>query len=35
MQKTGVSMNSGVQWRFYGGPVDVESDLLNMKTSFK
>jgi hypothetical protein len=30
MQKTGVSMNSGVQWRFYGGPVDVESDLLNM-----
>lgn len=30
MQKTGVSMNSGVQWRFYDGPVDVESDLRNI-----
>ena len=30
MQKTGVSMNSGVEWRFYNGPVDVESDLRNI-----
>lgn len=29
-QKTGVSMNSHVDWRFYSGPVDVESDLLNL-----
>ena len=26
-QKTGVSMNSGVEWRFYAGPVDVESEF--------
>jgi len=29
-QKTGVSMNSGVEWRFYAGPVDVESELMNL-----
>jgi hypothetical protein len=29
-QKTGVSMNSHVDWRFYSGPVDVESELLNL-----
>jgi len=29
-QKTGVSLNSHVDWRFYSGPVDVESDLLNL-----
>jgi len=29
-QKTGVSMNSGVEWRFYAGPVDVESELRNI-----
>jgi hypothetical protein len=29
-QKTGVSLNSNVDWRFYSGPVDVESDLLNL-----
>jgi hypothetical protein len=28
--RTGVSMNSGVDWRFYAGPVDVESDLFNL-----
>jgi len=28
--KTGVSLNSGVDWRFYHGPVDVESDLFNL-----
>jgi len=26
----GVSLNSGVDWRFYSGPVDVESDLFNL-----
>ena len=30
MQKTGVSMNSGVDWRFYDGPIDVDSDLKNI-----
>ena len=30
MQKGGVSMNSGVEWRFFSGPVDVESDLRNI-----
>ena len=30
MQKTGVSLNTGVDWRFYGGPIDVESDLKNI-----
>jgi hypothetical protein len=29
-QKTGVSINSHVDWRFYSGPVDVESDLFNL-----
>jgi hypothetical protein len=29
-QRTGVSMNSGVDWRFYAGPIDVESDLKNL-----
>ncbi len=29
-QKMGVSINSHVDWRFYSGPVDVESDLLNL-----
>jgi hypothetical protein len=28
--RTGVSMNSNVPWRFYAGPIDVESDLLNL-----
>ena len=29
-QKKGVSLNSNVDWRFYYGPVDVESDLFNL-----
>ncbi len=29
-QRGGVSMNSNVDWRFYDGPVDVESDLKNI-----
>lgn len=29
-QKTGVSLNSGVDWRFNYGPVDVESELRNI-----
>ena len=29
-QKNGVSINSNVDWRFYYGPVDVESDLFNL-----
>lgn len=29
-QKVGDSMNSNVDWRFYNGPVDVESDLFNI-----
>ena len=33
MQKSGVSLNSGVDWRFYDGPVDVESDLLNINNA--
>ena len=28
--RTGVSLNSGVDWRFYAGPIDVESDLFNL-----
>jgi hypothetical protein len=32
-QKKGVSLNSHVDWRFYYGPVDVESDLLNLNRS--
>lgn len=30
LQKSGVSMNSNTPWRFYSGPVDVESDLRNL-----
>lgn len=30
MQKNGVSMNKNYQWRYYAGPVDVESDLYNL-----
>jgi len=30
MQKIGVSMNGNVGWRFFDGPVDVESDLRNL-----
>lgn len=29
-QKNGVSINSNVDWRFYYGPVDIESELLNL-----
>lgn len=29
-QKLGDSWNSHTDWRFYAGPVDVESDLLNL-----
>lgn len=29
-QKSGVSMQGGTPWRFYAGPVDVESDLMNL-----
>merc|ERR1711981_360376 len=29
-QKVGVSINRNVPWRFYSGPVDVESQLLNL-----
>lgn len=29
-QKKGVSLNSNVDWRFYYGPVDVESELFNL-----
>ena len=29
-QKGGDSLNSHVDWRFYAGPVDIESDLLNI-----
>jgi hypothetical protein len=29
-QKTGVSINNNVDWRFYSGPVDIESELLNL-----
>ena len=29
-QKSCVSMNSGVEWRFYSGPVDLESELRNI-----
>lgn len=28
--RTGVSLNTGVDWRFYAGPIDVESDLFNL-----
>lgn len=30
LQKTGVSMNGNADWRFYDGPVDVESELRNL-----
>ncbi len=30
MQKNGVSMNKNTPWRFYHGPVDVETDLKNI-----
>ena len=26
-QKVGVSMNKNTDWRFYAGPVDIESNL--------
>jgi len=29
-QRGGVSMNANADWRFYAGPVDVETDLLNI-----
>ena len=29
-QKNGVSMNGKFDWRFYAGPVDVESELFNI-----
>ena len=29
-QKTGVSLNSGMEWRFYAGPIDVDSELKNI-----
>ena len=29
-QKIGVSVNGQVDWRFYSGPVDVESELFNI-----
>jgi len=29
-QKTGDSMNKNAEWRFYDGPVDVSSELLNL-----
>ena len=33
-QHGGVSMNSGVEWRFYAGPVDVESELRNINRPY-
>lgn len=30
MQKSGLSMQKGVPWRFNSGPVDVESELKNL-----
>lgn len=30
MQKSGVSLNGNYDWRFYSGPVDVESELKNL-----
>ena len=29
-QKNGVSLNSNTDWRFYSGPVDIESELFNI-----
>jgi len=30
MQKSGVSLNGNSEWRFYDGPIDVESELRNL-----
>ena len=30
-QKNGASLNKNVDWRFYNGPVDIESNLFNLK----
>ena len=30
MQKSGVSLNGNVDWRFYDGPIDIESELKNL-----
>ena len=30
MQKSGVSLHKNYDWRFYSGPVDVESELMNL-----
>jgi len=30
MQKAGVSLHKNYDWRFYSGPVDVESELMNL-----
>jgi len=30
LQKNGDSMNTGVDWRFNGGPIDVDSELRNL-----
>jgi len=30
MQKSGISLQKGVPWRFNSGPVDVESELKNL-----
>jgi hypothetical protein len=32
-QKKGVSLNGNVDWRFYYGPVDIESKLLNLNNT--
>ena len=29
-QKTGVSVSGDKDWRFYSGPIDIESDLFNI-----
>lgn len=33
LQKSGVSLDGSKDWRFYNGPVDVESELLNITRS--
>ena len=33
MQKSGISLEHGTPWRFYGGPIDVESELRNLPRS--
>ena len=30
LQKNGDSLNTGVDWRFYAGPIDVDSELKNI-----